>query len=188
MSHTTEGKREMKERFVKSRALMSTLVMCVVAAVAAVAPLPAHAQGISDYLENRLIDWLLRGQAFTPPATLYAALATTTGSDAACGTEPAGGSYARASISSNSLTAWLSTQGNTSASTGTGAVASNAVAITWATSPTAPWGTVTEFCMLDAPTGGNLLWRAALTTPRTIGAGATVSFPTGFLQFRIDTN
>lgn len=28
----------------------------------------------SDYLENKIIDWLLRAQAFTPPATTYAAI------------------------------------------------------------------------------------------------------------------
>ena len=30
----------------------------------------------SDYLENKLIDWFWRGQAFTPPVTLYFALFT----------------------------------------------------------------------------------------------------------------
>jgi hypothetical protein len=31
---------------------------------------------MTDYLENKLVDWLLRGQSFTPPATLYVALFT----------------------------------------------------------------------------------------------------------------
>lgn len=159
----------------------------LVTLVLSVATVSAHAQGVSDYLENRLIDWLLRGQAFTPPSPVYVGLGTTTGSDTACGTEPTGGSYARASIAANVLTAWLSTQGNTAVSTGTGAVTSNAVAITW-TSPTAPWGTATEACVFDAPTGGNLLWRFTLTTPRAITTGATVSFPIGSLQFRSDLN
>lgn len=165
----------------KPRAWMLALVMSF-------AMLPACAQGISDYLENRLVDWLLRGQVFTPPSTLYVGLGTTTGSDAACGTEPTGGSYARASIAGNSLTAWLSTQGNASTSSGTGAVTSNAVAIPWSTAPTASWGTATEACVFDAPTGGNLLWRFALTTPRSITTGATVSFPIGTMQFRVDLN
>lgn len=35
---------------------------------------------LSDYLENKIIDWLLRGQAFTPPATVYiAAIRATAG-------------------------------------------------------------------------------------------------------------
>ena len=30
--------------------------------------------GISNYLANKIADWELRGQAFTPPATVYVAL------------------------------------------------------------------------------------------------------------------
>jgi hypothetical protein len=33
---------------------------------------------LSNYLENSIVDWLLRGQAFTPPATVYVALLTCT--------------------------------------------------------------------------------------------------------------
>lgn len=32
----------------------------------------------TNYLENKLIDWLLRGQAFTPPATTYVGLLKST--------------------------------------------------------------------------------------------------------------
>lgn len=32
----------------------------------------------TNYLENKVIDWLLRGQAFTPPATVYVGLIVTT--------------------------------------------------------------------------------------------------------------
>ena len=38
---------------------------------------------MSDYLENKIIDWLLRGQAYTPPATAYVGLYTAAPSDAA---------------------------------------------------------------------------------------------------------
>ena len=41
----------------------------------------------SDYVENKLIDWMLRGQAFTPPATVYVALFTSAPADAGGGTE-----------------------------------------------------------------------------------------------------
>lgn len=34
--------------------------------------------GTSNYLQNKLIDWELRAQAFTPPATVYVALLTCT--------------------------------------------------------------------------------------------------------------
>ena len=54
----------------------------------------------SNYLQNSYIDWLLRGQLFTAPATTYMALFTVTPSDSGGGTEvsSSGTSYARVSI------------------------------------------------------------------------------------------
>lgn len=34
--------------------------------------------GLSNYIENKVIDWLLRAQSFSPPATVYVALLTCT--------------------------------------------------------------------------------------------------------------
>lgn len=147
----------------------------------------AYAGSMSDYLENKLTDALLRGQAYTMPATVYVALATTTGSDAACGTEVTGGSYARVAVTS-SLANWAGTQGagTTVASTGTSGTTSNNASVTFP-APTAAWGTVTEFCVFDASTAGNLLFRAALTTSKTINNGdAAPSFAAGALTFQID--
>lgn len=121
------------------------------------------------------------------PATTYVALATTAGSDAACGTEVTGGSYARVAVTS-SLANWAGTQsaGSTTASTGTGGQTSNNNVITFP-APTANWGQVTEFCVFDASTAGNLLFRAALTTAKTINNGdAAPSFAAGALTFQID--
>lgn len=147
---------------------------------------PAHAASMSDYLENKVIDWLFRGQTFTVPTTQYFALATSAGSDTACGTEVSGGSYARASLAS-SLTNWAGTQSSasTTASTGTGGTTSNNAAITFAT-PSAGWGTVVEVCVYDASTSGNLLWRVGLTVSKTINTGDTVSFPAASLTFQLD--
>lgn len=147
----------------------------------------ASAASLSDYLENKLIDAFLRGQSYTMPATVYVALATTSGSDSACGTEVTGGSYARVSVSS-SLANWAGTQsaGSTSASSGTSGTTSNNNAITFP-APTANWGSVTEFCVFDASSSGNLLFRAALTTPKTVNNGdAAPSFAAGALTFQID--
>ena len=147
----------------------------------------AQAGAMSDYLENNLIDFLVRGQAFTPPATVYYALATTTGSDAACGTEVSGGSYARVAVAS-SLANWAGTQsaGSTTASSGTSGTTSNNATITFP-APTANWGQVTEYCVFDASTSGNLLWRTALTTPKTINNGDSApSFAPGASTLQID--
>jgi len=142
---------------------------------------------MSDYLENKIIDWLLRGQTFTPPATAYVALLTAAPSDTGGGTEVSGGSYARVSVSS-ALANWAGTQsaGSTTASSGTGGTTSNNGSITFP-APTANWGTVTHFAVYDASTAGNLLFWAALTTPKTINNGdAAPSFAAGALTFQID--
>lgn len=125
----------------------------------------------SDYLENKIIDWLLRGQTFTPPATVYVGLFTTAPSDSGGGTEVSGGSYARVGVGS-SLANWAGTQsaGSTTASSGTGGQTSNNGAITFP-APTANWGTVTHFGLFDASTSGNLLFWAALTASKTINNG-----------------
>jgi len=162
-----------------------SLVSALVLACAFVAP--AGAAAISDYLENNLVDWLIRAQAFTAPATTYFGLATSTGSDAACGTEVTGGSYARVAVTS-ALANWAGTQsaGSTAASSGTGGTTSNNAAITFP-SPTANWGSVSEFCVFDASTSGNLLWRAALTTPKTINNGdAAPAFAAGAATLQVD--
>lgn len=160
--------------------------LLMVSALAILAP-AAHAGSMSDYLENKLVDAFLRGQSYTMPTSVYVALATASGSDSACGTEVSGGSYARVAVTS-SLANWAGTQsaGSTVASTGTGGTTSNNGAVTFP-APTANWGTVVEFCVFDASTSGNLLFRAALTVNKTINNGdAAPSFAAGALTFQID--
>jgi len=71
-------------------------------------------------------------------------------------------------------------------SSGTSGTISNNVLITFPT-PTANWGTVVEFDVYDAVTGGNLLFRASLTAPQTINNGAPApSFAISALTWTID--
>lgn len=152
---------------------------------------------MTDFLENKIIDWLMRAQAIgitgatagagSGPATLYVALYTATPTDSTAGTEVTGGSYARVAVTS-ALANWAGTQsaGSTTASTGTGGTTSNNGAVTFP-APTAPWGNVTGFGILDSLTAGNLLIYAALTTPKTINSGdAAPSFAAGSLTFQDD--
>jgi hypothetical protein len=141
----------------------------------------------SDYLENKLVDWLLRGQPFTPPANTYIGLFTVAPTDSTVATEVIGGSYARVAVAS-SLANWAGTQAaaSTTASTGTSGTTSNNGAITFPTA-TADWGTVVAFGIFDAASGGNLLIYAALTTSRTITNGSTASFAPGTLSVQVDT-
>ena len=141
---------------------------------------------LSDYLENKLIDHVFRGQAYTAPATIYVALFTSAPNDAAGGTEVTGGSYARPGLAA-SLTNWAGTQAaaSTTASSGSGGGTSNNLAINFAT-PSAGWGTVTHIGLMDAASGGNLLVYTALTVGKTINSGDTVSFPAASLTNQID--
>lgn len=141
---------------------------------------------MSDYLENKIVDWLFRAQTFTPPAGLFIGLLTAAPSDTGGGTEVSGNAYARVNLAP-SLTNWAGTQAaaSTTASTGTSGTTSNNSAVTFPT-PTASWGTVTHFGIWDASTAGNLLFYGALNISKTINSGDTVTFPISSLSVQID--
>jgi hypothetical protein len=152
---------------------------------------------MTDFLENKLIDFIFRGQALgitgasaaagTGPTSLYMALFTANPTDTGGGTEVSGGSYARVAVSST-LANWAGTQAaaSTTASSGTSGTTSNNNSITFP-SPTASWGVITGFGIFDASTAGNLLVYGALTTSKTVNNGdAAPSFTAAALTFQID--
>lgn len=125
---------------------------------------------MSDYLENKLLDHVFRGQSFTAPTTLYVGLFTTATDDTGGGTEVTGGSYARVSVTCN-LTNWNATQGGTgSSNSGTGGLIDNAVEFTFP-APTGDWGSITHFALFDAASGGNMIIHDSLTTSKTVNNG-----------------
>lgn len=134
------------------------------------------AGGKSDYLEQRILNHFLGGTASAAPATVYIALSTAAYSDAATGasmTEVSTTStgYARQAVTNNAT--------NWPAATGTSpAVKSNGSAINFPTA-TASWGAVTSFYIVDAATGGNVLYGADLATPKTVAINDSVSFAVG---------
>lgn len=117
---------------------------------------------MSDYLERELRKHLFRTGSFPKPTALYIALYTAAPSDAGGGTEVNGGGYARAQLNPSDA--------NWTAASSTDGVTTNAVPIVFP-APLAGWGTVTHFGIVDAPTGGNLLFHAALQPSRVILAG-----------------
>lgn len=142
---------------------------------------------MSNYLENKLIDFLFRGAAFSPPATLYIALCTATPTDSNTGStisEITGGNYSRQALTSNT-TNWSTTQGDTSAtSTGTGGTTTNQSVVAW---NSVTWtGTVAAVAICDASSGGNLLWWGVLTSSKTVASGDSVSFAANDLSIQID--
>lgn len=112
---------------------------------------------ISNYLENELIDHILRNLAYTSPTTVYVALYTSDPTDADSGTEVTGGSYARQSAA-------FSAPSN--------GATSNSSDITFPTA-TANWGTITHVGIRDALTTGNLLFHGALTASKVVNSGDT---------------
>lgn len=142
---------------------------------------------LSDYAENKLIDFLFRGGTLTPPATWYVALFTGAPGDAAAGTEVSGGSYARVGLAATAAN-WASTGGagtTTNPSAGTSGTTSNNAPLAFAT-PSADWGTVTHLALFDAPTGGNRWASGALATPQSLPSGVPYTLAAGAVTFQID--
>lgn len=135
------------------------------------------AGGMSNYLSNKVLDRLLRAQAYDWPASVYVAALTAAPNNAGGGTEVGGGvGYERLEIvSSMANLSGTQSAGSTSASTGTGGRISNNLLLTMAT-PTGSWGTVGWAELLDAATLGNLLFWAPLAAQKTIGIGRPMTF------------
>ena len=120
----------------------------------------------SDYLEDALLNHVLRNTAYVSPITIYVALFTTLPSDDGTGgVEVSGGSYARQTV--------------TFAAPSGGQVA-NSGAVTFPVA-TAGWGTVVGMGLYDAVTGGNLLYYGALATSKTVGSGDQIAFASSAL-------
>src|SRR5512142_3058440 len=98
----------------------------------------------SNYLENAIINHVLRNTPFVTPGTnVYVALYTSDPTDADTGTEVAAADYARQQV-----TAWNAP--------GTTRATQNTNAIPWPKA-TSSWGQITHIGIRDALTGGNLL-------------------------------
>lgn len=145
---------------------------------------------MSDYLENKLIDHVFRGVAYTAPTNLYIGLLTAAPSDTGGGTEVSTTStgYGRVTVAA-SVSTWAATNGattTTNPSSGTTGTTSNNAAITFGV-PTATWGSITHFGIYDAATAGNLLFWGALTTAKTVNNGdAAPAFAISALSIQID--
>lgn len=118
---------------------------------------------MTDYLEDKLRDHVLRNIAYASPATVYLALFSTATTDAGAGTEVAGGSYARQAVAFSAGGA------------GTGA-ADNTAAESFSNMPAV---TVTHAALFDASTGGNMLFHGPLSASKTANAGDTLTFDAG---------
>lgn len=134
--------------------------------------------GMSNYLQNKLVDHVFRATSFTMPTGLYVGIFTTTPTASGGGTEVAYTGYTRASISP-SVSNWYSTNGATSgASSGTTGLTSNVPSLTAFGSGTivglASSVQIVGFGIYDASTGGNPLFYGAISPAKTINNGDPV--------------
>ena len=120
----------------------------------------------SNYLENALINAVLRNTAYTSPTTVYVSLYTSDPTDADTGTEVSGGSYARTAVTFGAPSNGVTT---------------NSADVTFPTC-TASWGTVTHIGIHDASTAGNLLFHTPLDTSKTIDTGDIFKITSGNLS------
>lgn len=131
----------------------------------------------SDYLENKLLDHVLRNTTYTQPATVYSALFTVIPSDSTGGTEVTQASSGYTRIASTFVTAGATTAGR---SVNTGAVNFTTVA-GGATITIVGWG------LIDTVTfgAGNVLYWATVTST-SLNVGDQATFPAGSIVITED--
>ena len=106
----------------------------------------------ADFLENKLLDHVLRNTLYTQAATVYSALFTVIPSDSTGGTEVTNASSGYTRGATTFVTAGATTAGSTQ----------NSGAVTFVTAAAAY--TIVGWGLMDAITAGNLLYWATVTT------------------------
>lgn len=141
-------------------------------------------QGLTNYAEQKLLDLIFGGTAYTPPATLYFGLHVGgSAPDMEAGTgivEPSGNAYARVAVTNNVTNFPASTQNASNE-----AEKANTNVITFPQA-TGNWGTATHFFIADASTAGNYIAIGALSASKAISANDTASFAAGSLVVNLD--
>lgn len=123
---------------------------------------------ISTYWRNKLVNVSVRGTNLTAPASAYLALFTAI-TDDETGTEVADATYARKAV-----TMAAPTDG----------VTSNSADVAF--DPATTGFTATHGRLMDAATAGNPITKIkALAASKVVGAGDTLTFPAGELDFEI---
>jgi len=126
---------------------------------------------ICYYSANRILDRNFGSTAYSPPATYYVALSTTTINIDGTGiTEPATGSYARVAMP-NDKSNWGGASNGSLA---------NSASVTFIES-TGSWGTITTVALTDngSTGGGNIWFFDTLTPSRAVASSTTVLFAVG---------
>ena len=121
---------------------------------------------MSNYLEDALINAVLRNTAYSSPTTTYVSLHTADPTDAGTGTEVAGGSYARTAATFGAPSNGVTT---------------NSAAVEFPQA-TGNWGTVSHIGIWDASTTGNMLFHTQLDSSKNIETGDIFKIASGSLS------
>lgn len=136
----------------------------------------------SSYLESKVLNHVLTSTSYSAPSTRYVALFNNTSGNAL------------ANLQNGTLTDEVSTSGTaysrqtvtfaSASTTGSGlsavtTAATNAT-VTFSTA-TSTWGSITHVAIMDAATGGNVLFFGAVTTAKEIDTGDTFQITSGNL-------
>jgi len=128
--------------------------------------------GKTNYLENALMNHIFQNVTYTPPSKVYLALFTTDPGDTGSQDNelPSGNGYSRTEVIFSDAS--------------NGAV-SNTQAVIFPQA-TSDWPTVTHVGIMDAPSGGNMLYTGSLTSPVTIVSGDSLRIDIGNLTISED--
>lgn len=130
---------------------------------------------LSNYLENKILDHVLKVAAYTPPTNIAISLHTADPTDAGSGAEVTNeNNYARVICN-----VWDAASGRASANT-------NVITFNQASGL---WGTVTHFALWDSATygAGNMLAHGQFTVSKTIANGNIPSIAAGDLDISVTT-
>ena len=117
----------------------------------------------SDYLENAILNHVLRNTALASPGSVFLAIGSRTGDSFTELETPGQNGYARQAISF-------------AAPSGGSCASSNSQTFGAATSD---WASATAFAIFDAATGGNVLYIGNLAAARDAGIGDSILFGNG---------
>ena len=123
---------------------------------------------ISNYLGNAVINASLRNTAYTSPATVYCALYSTAPTASTSGTELSGNGYSRQSVTFSAPSA------ATTASTGN---------VTF--TATGNWLPIVATAIVDASSGGNILWYTNLASSQVVNSGGSIVLTTGSITLTV---
>jgi hypothetical protein len=134
---------------------------------------------LTNYLENKLLNYIFRGISYSPPSTLYIGLNQSFDSGSLKSgivDEPSVGGYSRQSYASNSGN-WIAPyySGIVSAVTYNNAQIQFPVATT-------DIGNISGIFIADDPASGNILFFGQLSSPRYVRNGDQFVFSSGSLK------